>query len=41
MERKKKKAAGGNVRGGGELRKTFEIYALLAARFSLRLWVVR
>ena len=41
MERKKKKAAGGDVRGGGELRKFFEFCPLLATRFSLRLWVVR
>ena len=41
MERNQKKGAGGDVRGGGELRKVFEIYALLATRFSLRLWLVR
>ena len=41
MERNKKKAAGGNVRGRGMLRKMFEFYALLATRFSLRLWLVR
>ena len=33
MERNKKKAAGGNVK--------VESYALLATRFSLRLWLVR
>ena len=41
MERNKKRAAGGDVRGRGELRKIFEFYALLAARFVLRLWLVR
>ena len=41
MERNKKKAAGGDARGRGVLRKTFEFYALLATRFSLRLWLVR
>ena len=34
MERNKKKAAGGVVRGRGVLRKIFEFYALLATRFS-------
>ena len=37
MENKKKKAAGRDVRGRGELRKIFEFYALLATCFSLRL----
>ena len=37
MEKKKKKAAGRDVRGRGELGKIFEFYALLATRFSLRL----
>ena len=37
MERNKKRAAGGVVRGRGVLRKIFEFYALLATRFSLRL----
>ena len=41
MERNKKKAAGGNLRGHGELWKSFEFYALLATSFSLRLWLVR
>ena len=41
MERNKKKPAGGDVRGRGELRKIFEFYALLATHFSLRLWLVR
>ena len=38
MEKKKKKAAGRDVRGRGELWKIFEFYALLATRFSLRLY---
>ena len=37
MERGKKKAAGGVVRGRRVLRKIFEFYALLATPFSLRL----
>ena len=37
MKNKKKKAAGRDVRGRGELSKMFEFYALLATRFSLRL----
>ena len=37
MERNNQNAAGGNVRGRGELPKIFKFYALLAARFSLRL----
>ena len=37
MKNKKKKAAGCDVRGRGELRKIFVFYALLATRFSLRL----
>ena len=41
MGRNKKKAAGGDVRSRGVLRKFFEFYALLATRFSLRLWLVR
>ena len=35
--KKKKKAAGRDVRGRGELCKIFEFYALLAKRFSLHL----
>ena len=41
MERNKKKATGWDARGRCELRKYFEFYALLATRFSLRLWRVR
>ena len=37
MEKNKKKAAGRDVRGPGELLKIFEFYALLATRSSLRL----
>ena len=37
METKKKKAAGRDVRGRGEVCKIFEFYALLATRFSFRL----
>ena len=37
MERNKKKAAGGVVRGRGVLQNIFEFYALLLTRFSLRL----
>ena len=37
MERNKKKAAGGDVRGRGGLQKIFKYYALLATHFSLRL----
>ena len=33
MEKKKKKAAGRDVRGHGGLRKIFKFYALLATRF--------
>ena len=36
MEKKKKKAAGRDVRGPGEFWKIFEFHALLATRFSLR-----
>ena len=41
MEKNKKKAAGGDVRGRGVLRKIFEFYVLLATQFSLRPWLVR
>ena len=41
MEKNKEKATGWNARGRGELQKYFEFYALLATRFSLRLWLVR
>ena len=41
MEKNKKKATGWDARGRGELRKYFEFYALLATRFSLRLWRAR
>ena len=41
MEKNKKKATGWDARVRGELRKAFEFYALLATRFSLRLWLVR
>ena len=37
MERSKKKAAGGVMRGRGVLQKIFQFYALLAKQFSLRL----
>ena len=40
MEKNKKKGTGLDARGCGELRKFFEFYALLATRFSLRLWLV-
>ena len=41
MEKNKKKPTGWDERVRGELRKFIEVYALLAARFSLRLWLVR
>ena len=41
MEKNKKKGTGWDARGRGELRKRFEFYALLAAHFSLLLWLVR
>ena len=41
MERNKKNAAGGDVKGRGVLRNIFEFYALLATRFLFRLWLVR
>ena len=41
MERNRRKAAGGDVRGRGKLQKIFEFYALLVTPFSLRLWLVR
>ena len=41
MEKNKKKSTGSDARGRGQLRKYFEFYALLASRFSLRLWRVR
>ena len=41
MEKNKKKATPWDARVRGELRKFFEFYALLAMRFSLRLWLVR
>ena len=41
MEKNKKKATGWDARVRGELRTLFEFYALLATRFSLRLWPVR
>ena len=37
MVKKKKKAAGRDMRGRGEFRKIIEFYALLATRFSLHL----
>ena len=41
MRRNTKKAAGGDLSSRGELPKSFQFYALLATRFSLRLWLVR
>ena len=41
MEKNKKKATEWDARGRGELQKYFEFYALLASRFSSRLWRVR
>ena len=41
MEKNGKKGAGRDVRGRSELGKFFEFSALLATRFSLRLWLVR
>ena len=41
MEKNSKKATRWNARVRGELRKFFEFYALLATRFSSRLWLVR
>ena len=41
MVKNKKNETGWDARVRGELRKCFEFYALLATRFSLRLWLVR
>ena len=41
MEKNKKKATGWDARIRGELQNFLEFYALLATRFSLRLWLVR
>ena len=36
-----KKMKGSRAKGRGGFEKNFECYALLATRFSLRLWLVR
>ena len=41
MVKNKKQATGWDARVRHELQKSFELYALLATLFSLRLWLVR